>query len=72
MGLACDLIGMQMLVSVNGNFDAPNGLVFDLHPDVVHEGLFAAFSCQNGKLHYKLGEAPFKHAPPEADYTTFI
>ena len=32
---------MQMHVSVNGSFAAPNGAVFELDPDAVHDGLFA-------------------------------
>ena len=71
VGLACDLEAMQMLVSLNGSFDAPNGRVFDLAPDAVGKGLFAAFSGANGKVRYNLGEAPLKHAPPSADYVAF-
>ena len=61
----------QLLVSVNGSFDAPNGRVFDLAPDAVGDGLFAAFSGYQGKVRYNLGETPFKHAAPSADYVTF-
>ena len=32
VGLACDLDDMQVLVSVNGSFAPPNGLVFELAP----------------------------------------
>ena len=71
IGLACDLSTMQMHVSVNGSFAAPNGAVFELDPDAVHDGLFAAFSGASGKVRYNLGEAPFKHAPPAADYQAF-
>ena len=71
IGLACDLSTMQMHVSVNGAFAAPNGAVFELDPDAVHDGLFAAFSGMSGKVRYNLGEAPFKHAPPAADYQAF-
>ena len=71
IGLACDLSTMQMHVSVNGSFAAPNGAVFELDPDAVHDGLFAAFSGKSGKVRYNLGEAPFKHAPPAADYQAF-
>ena len=72
IGLACDLQAMQMLVSVNGSFVAPNGHVFDLAPDVVRSGLFAAFSCRNGTVGYNLGEVPFKYDPPAADYCAFV
>ena len=71
IGLACDLSTMQMHVSVNGSFAAPNGAVFELDPDAVHDGLFAAFSGMSGNVRYNLGEAPFKHAPPVADYQAF-
>jgi hypothetical protein len=71
IGLACDLSTMQMHVSVNGSFAAPNGAVFELDPDAVHDGLFAAFSGMSGKVRYNLGEVPFKHAPPAADYQAF-
>ena len=72
IGLACDLQAMQMLVSVNGSFASPNGLVFDLDPHAVLSGLFAAFSCKEGTVGYNLGEAPFKYDPPAADYCTFV
>ena len=71
IGLACDLDAMQMHVSVNGSFAAPNGAVFELDPDAVHDGLFAAFSGVSGKVRYNFGEAPFQHAPPAADYQAF-
>ena len=72
IGLACDLSSdMQMHVSVNGSFAAPNGVVFELDPDAAGHGLFAAFSGAVGKVRYNLGEAPFKHAPPAADYRAF-
>jgi len=72
IGLACDLQAMQMLVSVNGSFVAPNGHVFDLAPDAVLSGLFAAFSCEQGTVGYNLGEVPFKYDPPAADYCAFV
>ena len=72
IGLACDLNTMQMHVSVNGSFAAPNGIVFEFAPDAVRDGLFAAFSGKKGKVRYNLGEAPFKHAPPAADYQGFV
>ena len=39
--------------------------------DTARDGLFAAFSGETGKVRYNLGEAPFKHAPPAADYQAF-
>jgi hypothetical protein len=72
IGLACDLQAMQMLVSVNGSFVAPNGHVFDLAPDAVRSGLFAAFSGELGTVGYNLGEVPFKYNPPAGDYCAFV
>jgi hypothetical protein len=71
VGLACDLDGMQVLVSVNGSFAPPNGLVFELAPHSVHGGLFAAFSGRRGELRYNLGQAPFKYAAPSSEYVGF-
>ena len=45
--------------------------VFDLAPDAVGDGLFAAFSGGEGKVRYSLGETPLKNAPPSADCVTF-
>jgi ankyrin repeat protein len=72
IGLACDLDKMQMHVSVNGSFAVPNGLVFQLAPDAVGDGLFAAFSGQTGKVRFNLGEADFRHAPPAADCQEYV
>jgi hypothetical protein len=71
VGLACDLDGMQVLLSVNGSFAPPNGLVFELAPHAVHGGLFAAFSGSFGELRYNLGQAPFKYAAPSSEYVGF-
>ena len=71
IGLACDLDAMRMHVSVNGSFAAPNGVVFELAPDAVRDGLFAAFSGHTGKVRYNFGEVPFQYAPPSADYQAF-
>jgi hypothetical protein len=71
VGLACDLDGMQVLVSVNGSFAPPNGFVFELAPHAVHGGLFAAFTGRWGELRYNLGQAPFKYAAPSSEYVGF-
>jgi hypothetical protein len=71
VGLACDLGGMKGLVSVNGSFAPPNGLVFELAPHAVHGGLFAAFSGRDGELRYNLGQAPFKYAAPSSEFVGF-
>ena len=79
IGLACDLTQetMQMLVSVNGNFKPPCGLVFNLDPKLVGSGLFAAFSGLSsdewkGEMQYNLGETPFQHKAPSKDYKSFV
>ena len=71
IGLACDLDKMQMHVSLNGSFAAPNGDVFELAPDAVGDGLFAAFSGISGTVRYNFGEVPFRHAPPAADFQAY-
>jgi hypothetical protein len=37
----------------------------------VGEGLFATFSGYRGKVRCNLGQAPFRHAPPAADYKAY-
>ena len=83
IGLACDLDKMQMHQSLNGSFASPHGVVFELAPDAVGDGLFAAFTGSRGKVRYNLGEEsspaagrsmglrPFRHAPPAADFQAF-
>jgi len=72
LGFACNLEKMEIWVSVNGCFDTPHGKVFDLSPNAVRHGLFAAGSGSEGTLCYNLGENPFKHGPPTPDYCAFI
>ena len=73
MGLACDLERGQVLVSVNGSFAPPNGLVFELPPAAAApDGLFAALTGQTGSVRCNLGAAPFQHAPPSADFVPFV
>ena len=73
VGLACDLVNMRILVSLNGSFDPPNGVVFELASnDGVQDGLFAAFNCGSGRVLCNLGRArPFRHAPPGDDFKAF-
>ena len=72
IGLACDLEAMRVHVSVNGSFAAPNGVVFELAPKAVRDGLFAAITGKTCKGRCNLGEIAFKHAPPSADFTAFV
>jgi len=51
IGFACDLDQNQIHVSVNGSFEAPNGLIFQLQPSDVGDGLFAAFTGGRGSKH---------------------
>jgi hypothetical protein len=71
IGIACDLVQMQMHVSLNGRFAAPDGAVFELDSETVGEGLFAAFSGQKGMVRFNLGGASFKFAPPSDDFAAF-
>jgi len=71
VGLACDLVAMRMHVSLNGRFGASHGVVFELAPEAVCDGLFAAFTGNLGKVRYNLGEAPFLHPPPAADFQAY-
>ncbi len=76
VGLACDLsppppdcppapAGGRMLVSVNGDFAAPNGGVMELPAGLA--GLFPALSATAGRVRVNLGGEggrAFRHAPP--------
>ena len=72
VGLACDLVNLRMLVSLNGSFDPPTGVVFELAYNDVQDGLFAAFTGDSGRVRCNLGRAePFRHAPPGDDFRAF-
>ena len=71
VGLAIDLEAMQVLVSVNGSFDAPNGLVFELDAGAAEGGLFPAFSGASGTVRCNLGGRPFRHFPPSPAFRAF-
>ena len=72
VGLACDLEAMQVLVSVNGSFDAPNGFVFELDAGAAEGGLFPAMTGSSGSARCNLGARPFIHAPPTPDFSPFV
>jgi hypothetical protein len=72
VGLACDLEAMQVLVSVNGSFDAPNGRVFELDAGAAEGGLFPALTGSSGAVRCNLGARPFRHAPPSAAFKAFV
>jgi ankyrin repeat protein len=69
IGLACDLDESKMLVSLNGSWDDPNGIVFELPTEL--EGLQPAFTSQRGLLSYNFGEQEFKFSPPDDSYVSF-
>ena len=71
VGLACDLEAMQVLVSVNGSFDAPNGLVFQLDANAAEAGLFPAFTGSSGTVRCNFGARPWRHQPPSPAFTAF-
>jgi len=72
VGLASDLEKMQMLISINGSFEAPTGCVFKLAAERVQHVLFAAFTGSSGKVQCNLGATPFKYAPTSADLMAFV
>ena len=63
IGIACNMLTRQMLVSLNGDYREPNGVVFDLPHTalVMYPALFSSDDCH---VHVNLGHAPFKHAHP--------
>ena len=71
VGLARDLEKGQILVSVNGSFEAPNVVAFQEAGNFKGE-IFAAITGKAGRLRYNLGDTkPFAHAPPAADFEAF-
>jgi len=71
VGLAVDLEAMQVLVSVNGSFDAPNGLVFEVDADAAKGGLLPAFTGKSGTVRCNIGGRPFLHSPPSPAFRAF-
>ena len=70
IGLACDLEAGQMHVSVNGSFDAPHGVAFQL--PINSDGLFPAFTGGGAVvMKWNFGEGSFRHAPPSDDFVSF-
>ena len=73
IGFACDLTDKRQIhVSVNGSFESPNGLMFQLDSDDVRNGLFAAITGKGGGVRYNLRSASFRHEPPAPDYRAWI
>ena len=55
-----------MSVSVDGSFDAPNGVAFS---DTNAPFLSPAFSG-DGRYRVNFGDRPFAHAPPDGNHTS--
>mmetsp|Transcript_96936 Transcript_96936/g.145212 ORF Transcript_96936/g.145212 Transcript_96936/m.145212 type:complete len:89 (+) Transcript_96936:1870-2136(+) len=69
IGFAFDTNTKTFTVSVNGSYEAPNGVVFnekDIKCDIpwVSPGL----TSQSGTFNVNFGERPFKFAPPSNTY----
>jgi hypothetical protein len=61
-------------ISVNGNYDAPNGVVVrdaDLL-DADKHGVFAAISGQGYSIKVNFGEEEFRYAPPDPKYASVL
>ena len=67
VGLACDLTKGQISVSLNGNFECPNGVAFMLNEQDIQHGIYAALSAEKGRIRYNLGHSPFRFCPPWAE-----
>jgi hypothetical protein len=70
IGIACNMRMRQMIVSLNGDYTPPNGIVFELPQtaDVVYPALFTSVE---GHLRANIGHEPFKHAYPGQEYVPF-
>ena len=65
LGFAVDLVERKIFVSVNGSYEWPNGLAFELEESAMQGGsIFAAFTASCGKVRYNMGDTPFKYSPP--------
>lgn len=68
-GLACDLARRQIIVSINGDFLAPNGGVFSLRHLPPDAPVSAAFTAGSGAVDYNMGErAAFRFGPPADEF----
>jgi len=72
IGLACDLSENTMTVSVNGQTENPNGVVFHFVTGAVKSGLFVVVRSKSSKMRYNFGEAPFVYAPPKIGFRAFV
>jgi hypothetical protein len=58
------------MVSLNGDYSAPNGVVFNL-PCNARVMYPALFSSVEGHVRVNLGHEPFQHAFPSQEYVAF-
>jgi ankyrin repeat protein len=70
IGIACNMRTRQMIVSLNGDYSAPNGVVFNL-PCNARVMYPALFSSVEGHVRVNLGHEPFQHAFPSQEYVAF-
>jgi hypothetical protein len=60
----------QFLVSYNGDFALPNGVVFDLPPGL--PAIYASLTAGSGSYSWNLGGVrEFRYSPPSPDYQAF-
>ena len=68
LGFACDLVNKSISFSVNGSFEAPNGMAFEnINAEWLSPGLSAS---GGGSLAVNFGDRPFKCNPPDDSYVS--
>jgi hypothetical protein len=81
VGLACDMVEGEILASVNGSFEEPNGRVARIWGCLgstgclapmsglrrYGNGLYPAISGKTGTIKINLGAASFRYSPPKFD-----
>jgi hypothetical protein len=66
VGFACDLENKSISFSVNGSFEAPNGIAFEkVNAEWLSPGLTG-----HGVLAVNFGDRPFRYSPPDASYVS--
>jgi len=67
LGCAADLEDMSLFFSVNGSFEAPNGLGF---AGIVADWLSPALTASRSEYRVNFGDRPFKFQAPDQSYLT--
>lgn len=68
LGLACDLVNNTLSLSVNGSFDAPNGVGFE---DIKFgDWLSPALTSSHSSVKVNFGQRSFKHSGPDDTYVS--